>query len=423
MTEPRPLHIGFCLAPTWLQAPPTADIDPLPRPDPIDFAVALAQRAEAAKLDFVFLPDYLGILKRPGASANVLPPGLEPTVLFAAIARATSHVGLVSTASTTFNLPYVVARQMQSLNWISKGRICWNIVTSIDGAENFGDIPMPSAEERYRKAAEFVSVVRQLWQSNPGPADAAGPRQIDHCGTFFNVRGPLNIEMHPAGEPLLLQAGASEAGRNFSAAIAHATFAAAPDMASAIDLRVDLRQRAVTHGRQADDIRVLPGLHLFLAESREHALALHRRAHAHLGEDHRRQSVRSVLGLDLAGLPVDARVTAAMLPPIDEPVRSRTHADLLRRFIEREEPTIERLLHRPEVIGSAHWVSIGTPEDVADEIASWQAAGALDGFIALPGGAPSSVDLFFDALVPLLQRRGLLRSAYSGATLRDHFGI
>lgn len=416
------LNIGFCLAPTWLQVPPPGTSADTPQPDPVDFAVALARSAEAAKLDFIFQVDYVGILKRARAGSNLAPVGLEPTVLFSAIARATSHIGMVTTASTTFNLPYVVARQMQSLNWVSNGRIGWNIVTSIEGADNFGGEAMPAADIRYRKAAEFTDVVRRLWSSNLGRASQQEPQAIDHKGEFFSVKGPLNVPRHPSGEPPLFQAGASDKGRAFSSLVASGTFAATPDMDAAVELRADLRRRAVAHGRQADAIKVMPGLHFFLAATREEAFALHARAHSHLSEDYRRQSVKSVLGLDVTGMALDTTVTAVMLPPADMPVRSRTHADLLRRFIEREEPTLETILKRPEVVGSAHWVSIGTPEDVADEIAAWHAAGALDGFIALPGGSPDSLALFFEELIPLLQRRNLFRSEYDGATLRDHLG-
>lgn len=422
MSQPT-LHIGFCLAPLWLQvSSQDADAAAGP-PDPVDFASALARRAEAAKLDFIFQVDYVGVLKRARKTSNLAPVGLEPTVLFAAIARATTHIGLVTTASTTFNLPYVVARQMQSLNWISNGRIGWNIVTSIEGADNFGSEPMPSAELRYRRAAEFTDVVRRLWRSNPGHTSDQEPRPIEHQGEFFNVRGPLNVPCHASGEPPLFQAGASDFGRDFSSLIANATFAATPDITAAIELRSDLRRRAATHRRSADDIKVLPGLHFFLATTREEAFALHEQAHAHLGEGYRRQSVQAVLGLDLTDMPLYEKVTAAMLPPADHPVRSRTHADLLRRFIEREAPTVEQILKRPEVVGSAHWVSVGTTEDVAGEIHTWFKAGALDGFIALPGGSPTSLALFFDELIPLLQRRGLFRTDYNGATLRDHLGI
>lgn len=418
------LHIGLCLTETWLQGrePDDAELSEQRR-DPSAFYIKLAQAAERAKLDFVFKPDVLVMRRgRSGTSPGFV--GLDLTVLLAALSTATHSIGLVTTASTTFNPPYVVARQLQSLHWISNGRAAWNIVTSIEGAENFGDAPMPPAEERYRKADEFTDLVRRLWQSYPHAALEGGAEvaPVDHRGEFFQVAGPLNVPGHASGPPALFQAGASEIGREFAASVADATFASTPDMAAAIDLRGDLHARARKHGRK-DTPRVLPGLYFFLAETREEAWALHRRAHAHLTPAHRLDAVKTILGLDIAHLPSEARVTAGLLPPTDQAVRSRTHADLLRRYIENNEPTVEDLLARPEVVGSAHWVSVGTVEDVAGDIIEWFEAGAIDGFIALPGGSSGSLQLFLDELVPLLVRRGLFRRDYEGKTLREHLRI
>lgn len=414
----RQLHIGLSLSPTWLKGRATDEGEGGSEDDPTGFYLELAWMAERAKLDFVFKADYL--VMYPGMGSG--PVGLDPTLMMAAIARGTDKIGLVTTVSTSFNPPFVVARQLQSLHWISRGRAGLNIVTSIEGAENFGDEPMPSPELRYRKAAEFTDVMRRLWRSYPYEArtGAAKAVAIDHRGAFFSVRGPLNIPGYPAGPPPLFQAGASDIGRDFSASIADATFAAAPDRDAAIELRGDLRRRAQAHGRSADSVRVLPGLYFFIAETREEAWALHARAHAHLTPEQRRKSVKTVLGLDLGNLPPEARVTTAMLPRRDVPVRSRTHADLLRRFIEVNEPTVAELLARPEVVGSAHWVSVGTVDDVLADIVDWFEVGAMDGFIALPGGSLQSLRLFFEELVPALVRRGLFRSEYTGSTLRDH---
>lgn len=420
MAEARQLHIGLSLTPTWLKGRAADDNEPRPLGDPTDFNLELTRMAERAKLDFVFKPDYL--LLHPGLGGFV---GLDPTLLMTAIARETEKIGLVTTVSTSFNPPYVVARQIQSLHWISNGRAGLNIVTSIEGAENFGDEPMPPPDIRYRKAAEFTDVMRRLWRSYPHAAlsGAAASDAIAHHGAFFSVKGPLNVPGHVAGPPPLFQAGASDIGRNFAASIADATFAAAPDRQAGIELRADLRRRADGHGRNAASVRVLPGLHFFLAATRDEAWALHARAHAHLTPEQRRKSVKTVLGLDLGDLQAEARVTAAMLPPHDAPVRSRTHADLLRRFVETSEPTVAELLARPEVVGSAHWVSVGTVDDVLAEIVDWFEAGAMDGFIAIPGGSFQSLRLFMDELVPALARRGLFRSDYEGSTLREHLRL
>lgn len=425
MNDGRQLHIGLSLTATWLKGrrPDPAETAAMGG-NPVAFHLGLAQAAEKANLDFVFKPDTLAMSPAmagngPGAA------GVDPTLLLAALARETDRIGLVTTASTTFNPPFVVARQIQSLHWISNGRAGWNVVTSIEGAENFGDAPMPPPDIRYRKAAEFVDVVRRLWESYPHAAREGGARAaaIDHSGEFFSVRGPLNVPGHEAGPPPLFQAGASDIGRDFAAAVGDATFAATPDIGAGLELRADLRQRAERHGRGADAVRVLPGLYFFLAATREEAQAMHRRAHAHLTPERRHESVKSILGLDTAGLALDERVTPALLPPADRPVRSRTHADLLRRFVEARHPTVAELLERPEVVGSAHWVCVGTVEDVLGDIVDWFEAGAMDGFIALPGGSLDSLRLFLDELVPALAGRGVFRRAYEGATLREHLRI
>jgi FMN-dependent oxidoreductase (nitrilotriacetate monooxygenase family) len=399
----------------------------------IDYYIDLAKMAEKSKLDFLFRADYLYVSPQMlGDSSNFGSP--DPTLIFTAIARETERIGLVTTISTTFNPPYVVARQLQTLHWLSNGRAGWNIVTSIEGADNFSDSPMPSPQERYAKAMEFTDVVCKLWESFPNEAividrksgmfsDKDKVTAINHSGEFFSVKGPLTLPSHKSGNIPLFQAGASDIGRNFASSVADAIFAAMPDIESGVELRIDLRKRAAEHGRDPNAIRVLPGLYFFLADTREEALELHKAAHALLSPERRLASLKSVLGLDLSGFPADQRVTADMLPDPSQAVRSRTHAELLRRFITKYEPTVKEVLDRPEVVGSAHWVSVGTVEDVLSDIIERFEAGAIDGFIALPGGSEKSMEIFFEQLLPKLVERGLFRSEYTGSTLRDHLGI
>ncbi|AJS61328.1 NtaA/DmoA family FMN-dependent monooxygenase [Paenibacillus sp. IHBB 10380] len=434
MTANRQLCIGLSLNATWMKG------DGWRRPDSgvekmgsIDYYIDVAKMAEKSKLDFLFRADYLYVSPQMlGDSSNLGSP--DPTMMFAAIARETERIGLVTTISTTFNPPYVVARQLQSLHWLSNGRAGWNIVTSIEGAENFGDSPMPSPQERYAKAMEFTDVVRKLWESFPKEAivtdresgifsDKDKVTAINHSGEFFSVKGPLSLPSHKSGTIPLFQAGASDIGRNFASSVADAIFAAMPDIESGVELRNDLRRRATEHGRDPNTIRVLPGLYFFLADTREEARELHKAAHAHLSIERRHASLKSVLGLDLSGFPSDQRVTADMLPDPNQPVRSRTHAELLHRYITKYQPTVEEVLARPEVVGSAHWVSVGTVEDVLNDIIERFEAGAIDGFIALPGGSEKSMEIFFEKLMPELVERGLFRSEYMGGTLREHLGI
>ncbi|WP_420538886.1 NtaA/DmoA family FMN-dependent monooxygenase [Paenibacillus polymyxa] len=434
MAANRQLCIGLSLSATWMKGDGWRRSDSgVEKMGAIDYYIDLAKMAEKAKLDFLFKADYLYVSPQMlGDSANFGSP--DPTMMFAAIARETERIGLVTTISTTFNPPYVVARQLQSLHWLSNGRAGWNIVTSIEGAENFGDSPMPSPQERYAKAMEFTDVVRKLWESFPNEAividresgifsDKDKVTSIHHSGDFFSVRGPLTLPAHTSGSIPLFQAGASDTGRNFASSIADAIFAAMPDLESGVELRTDLRRRAKEHGRDPNAIKVLPGLYFFLAETREEAHELHKSAHAHLSVERRHASLKSVLGLDLSSFELDHCVTADMLPDPNQPVRSRTHAELLRRYITKYEPTVEEVLARPEVVGSAHWVSVGTVDDVLNEIIQRFEAGAIDGFIALPGGSEESMKIFFEKLMPQLVERGLFRSKYAGSTLRAHLAI
>ncbi|WP_208592098.1 NtaA/DmoA family FMN-dependent monooxygenase [Gracilibacillus suaedae] len=434
MDKLKQLHIGLSLSATWLKGDGWRDKDS--RVEELfmgDFYVDLAKKAEKAKLDFVFKPDALFLDTKvldssPGWSS------LDPTVLLTSIARETERIGLITTISSTFYPPYIVARQLQSLNWISNGRAGWNIVTSLGGVENFMAGEMPSSQERYAQAEEFHKVVNSLWDSFPGLslltnrktghyADHQKISTIDHVGEFFHVEGPLNIPSYQSHPLPLLQAGASPSGRAFASAIADAVFAAAPDITAAKELRNDLRAKAQQEGRSEDAIRILPGLYFFLADTREEAFKLHARAHANLSKEKRYETVQTILGLNLRDMPLDHKITADLLPNDDVSVRSQTHTNLLKNLITEKQPTIEELLSRPEVVGSGHWVIVGTVEDALVSIEEWVEADAMDGFIALPGGSLHSLELFCDKLVPMLVDKGLFRKDYSGNTLREHLLI
>lgn len=430
MSVAAKLHVGMSLAPTWLsgEAWRRADSD-IGGVFSSDYFVDLAQRAEAAYVDFVFRPDTL-FLRTEGLETGGGFASMDPTMLLAAIARETSRVGLLSTVSTTFLPPYVVARQIQSLNWLSNGRAGWNIVTALEGHENFGLKQMPSPQERYERAAEFTQVVRQLWASFPNEAlkldresgrfaDSSLVRPVAHEGPHFCVKGPLNLPAHASRIPLV-QAGASPEGRDFASSVADAVFASTPDMQAAIELRADLRRRAEGHGRRADEVKLMPGLSLYLASSRKEALELFAETHARANRARAFASIRDMTGLDLSEWPLTRIVTASDLPLPPETPRSRTHANLLRRLIERETLSVADLLKRPEVMGSGHWQIIGTVEDAFETIREWAHASAMDGFVAVPGGSVASMRLVLEQLLPRLGDAGLFRTGYSGHTFADH---
>ncbi|MBO9475694.1 NtaA/DmoA family FMN-dependent monooxygenase [Shimia sp. R10_1] len=423
MTSSHRLHIGFSANTTWLSGNawrrPDSGVYPGGFGDP---GLAHIKRAEAAHLDFIFRAD---VLYNMGLGSGELDPNLQ----FAAVAGQTSSIGLVTTASTMFIPPYYLARQLQSLHWLSNGRAGWNVVTSLGGHGNFGLDEMPSADVRYANARDYLEVIRKLWKSFPRNALIADRdsgqlidpdliQQIHHSGPFHKVEGPLNIPTHPAPLPLF-QAGASPTGRDFAASCADAIFASCPDMEAALELRSDIRSRAVAHGRKADDIRVLPGLSLFLAETREAAQALFADTHKGIGDQRKIDYVRDTAGIDLTSIPANTRVTPDMIQR-PQTVRSRTHADLLYRRIEHDSPTVEALLNSVEVTGSSHWPVIGTAQDAVDQIVAWHSAGAIDGFIAFPGGSMASYNLFFDEVMPRLVALDLFRSSYEGNTLASH---
>lgn len=429
-----PLCIGLSLAATWLSASawrrPDSQVEQLCN---ADFYRHVAQRAEAACLDFVFRPDALfldlpALARGPGFSS------LDPALLLAALARDTRHIGLVTTAATSFNPPYVVARQLQSLDWISEGRAGWNIVTALDGSQNFGDAPLPPSAQRYRKALEFTEVVRALWRSYPQEAvllnresgryaDLARIGPIAHCGEYFSVQGPLNVPARANGRIPLFQAGASEWGRDFAARVADAVFAATPDIGGGVAMRHDLRRRAAGHGRAPGAVRMLPGLSLYLAPTRAQARELHEATHAGQDPSRKLQYVGQALGLDAECLDPEAPITAGMLGQPQAGMRSPTHAEMLRRLVEREQPCLRDLLSRPEVNASAHWTVVGTVDDLVGEIQRRAEAGAADGFIALPGGAVQSLDLFLDQAMPRLTAMGLARRSYASTTFAGNLGL
>ena len=242
-------------------------------------------------------------------------------------------------------------------------------------------------------------------------ADVSRVRPVDHDGEFLKVKGPLNLPAFGEARIPLVQAGASESGRDFAASVADLVFAPTPDKEAALELRRDLSRRAERHGRSPRDVRLLPGFSLYLAESREEAREIFMQTHARLDRARKFATIRQMLGLDLSDWPLDRPISAADLPPPVANPGSRTHTDLLRRLIERETLRLDQLLLRPEVVSAAHWQVIGTVDDAVEQIVDWAAAGAMDGFIAAPGGSVGSLRLFLEQVVPRLVEKGCSASA------------
>ncbi|MDR7048299.1 FMN-dependent oxidoreductase (nitrilotriacetate monooxygenase family) [Duganella sp. 3397] len=380
--------------------------------------------AEAACLDAVFFADSLAL------TGNI--PSLEPLTLLSALAASTEKIGLIGTATTTYNEPYTVARQFASLDQLSDGRAGWNLVTSDNAAEaaNFGRDQHVGHAERYARAREFHQVVTGLWDSwQDGAlvndkaggvlADPARIRKLDHRGAHFAVAGPLNVTRSPQGRPVVVQAGGSEAGRDLAAATAEVVFTAQPTLAGAQDFYRDIKRRVADKGRHPESLKIMPGLFAVVGASQAEAddkfgmlqsLIEPKAGLALLG--------RMIGNFDLSGYPLDGPLPE--LPQTEDGQRSRQQ--LLTNLAQGENLSIRQLYARIAG-GRGHFTVIGTAQTVADQMQAWFEGGAADGFNFMAPALPGGLDDFLALVVPELQRRGLFRTAYTGTTLREHLGL
>jgi len=397
----------------------------------ISFYQELAQRAEAAKFDAIFFADGPSLPENIRYSSRVR---FEPLTWLSAIAAVTQKIGLIATASTTYNQPYNLARLFASLDHLSHGRAGWNIVTTSDSgaAQNFGLPEHPPHGERYEGAREFVDVVTKLWDSweddalvtdavNGVFADEEKVHRIDHVGKHYRVRGPLNIARSLQGRPVYVQAGSSEDGKGFAAQFAEAIFTAHQTIDSARAFYSDIKSRARLLGRNPDHIRVLPGISPFIGSTQAEAERLEAEIDDLIQPAASLEQLKRMIGVDLTGYDLDGAVPRHLIDtngPRGEASRFRLVVDI----VDRERPTIRQLIKR--LAGArGHWVLTGTPDKIANAIQTWFETGAADGFNVMPPWLPGGFDVFVDEVVPILRKRGLFRDEYTGATLREHYGL
>jgi len=396
----------------------------------IDHYIELARIAERGKLDAVFFADH-PVLKDRTEDRPF--DALDPFTLIAALSTATDRIGLVATASTTYNDPYGLARRFATLDHVSRGRAGWNVVTTAnaDAAANFGLDVHPDPNARYVRAQEFLDVAIKLWDSWEDGAivgDKAGGvfvdrdriHAVDHVGTHFRVAGPLEVPRSPQGRPVLFQAGSSEPGKDLAARYAEAIFTAQPDFNDARAFYRDVKGRVRDQGRDPDHVVILPGLSTFIGGTEVEARALQEQFENATIPTYGLAQLSRVLGVTVSGDDLDKPFR---LPPgfINSP-HQKSRADLVERILSGEALTVRQLLRRLSA-GRGHRVFAGTPEQVADTIEHWFRNGAADGFNLIPPALPSSLTAFVDQVVPLLQKRGLFRTDYAGTTLRSHLGL
>ncbi|MEU6190349.1 LLM class flavin-dependent oxidoreductase [Nocardia sp. NPDC047038] len=408
----------------------------LPESDPyahtdINYYVELARTAERGKLDSIFFADSPVLMGDPGRR----PSGkLEPTVILTAVAVQTNRIGLIATASTSYNDPYNLARRFSSVDWVSNGRVGWNIVTTAgaDAARNFGLDDTPDHQLRYEKAAEFVDVATKLWDSWDDDAivadkglgihtDASKVRKIGHHGEFFKVDGPLNVPRSPQGYPVLVQAGSSEDGKNFAARYAEAVFTAQQTLEDGKAFYTDLKQRAVALGRDPETIKILPGIVPVIGDTEEQARELDAELERLISPEYARRQLAAHFKLPIEQLDLDSELPED-LPTEDEIQGAKSRFTLIVNLARRERLTLRQLIGRLGG-GRGHRTFAGTPEQVADTIEHWFREGAADGFNIMPAVLPSGLERFVDQVVPILQQRGLFRTEYTETTLRGHYGL
>ena len=391
----------------------------------------LAQIAEAGYLDAVFFADNQSF---PAKNATDLPAfWLDPLVNLTAISQVTEYIGLVSTISSTFSNPYTAARQLLSLDHVAKGRVGWNLVTSMTDWEalNHGLDALPPREERYKKAEEFAILMEKLflsWDQAYFLADRSDnlliePEKIQaihHTGTYFSVKGPLSTPRSPQGKPVAMQAGASEQGIALASKHADAVYSVAWNFRQAHAFREKLHKQIKQSESPNRKIKTYPGLVTYVGKTREEALAKKAELDEKLPVENALKQLSFFLQQDCSDWQLDEKIPT--LPRIEEFSGPIGRYQTILEIIEDTEPTLKELLGYLAA-GGGHLTLIGTPTEIVDQMGFWFNEGVADGFNLMPPSLPSSLEDFVDMIVPELQRRELFKDTYTGTTLREHLGV
>jgi len=411
----------------------------LPESDPfaetdVEHYIKLAEIAERGKMDSVFFADSPGLWGTANSVARRPPQTLEPTLLLSAMAVATSRIGLIATATTTYDEPFNTARRFASLDKISHGRAGWNVVTtaSTEASANFSYAEPPTHAARYERAGEYLDVVLGLWDGWEADATlgdkAAGihtdpekVHRLDHVGEHFRVSGPLNVGRSEQGHPVIVQAGSSVPGVALAAAYAEAVFTAQRTLELGQSFYGQLKQATAAAGRNPAHIKILPGIVPVIGSTEAEAKANERRLDELMVIDHPLQQLAADIGIPADQIDLDAPLPTD-IRPVEEIQGNRARYELVMEFARKENLTVRELLWKLGG-GRGHRTFTGTPEQVADDLQLWFENGAADGFNIMAPSMPGGLALFVDHVIPILRQRGLFREEYAGATLREHYGL
>jgi alkanesulfonate monooxygenase len=390
-----------------------------------------AQKLEAGKFDAFFMADHLAVLNMPmeALKRSATVTSFEPMTLLPALAAVTEHIGLIATGSTTYEEPFHVARRFASLDHISGGRAAWNVVTTSNpnASLNFGIDEQMEHDERYSRAREFYDVVTGLWDSWADDAfirdvksgiyfDPNKIRTLNHKGKYFSVRGPLNIGRPVQGWPVIVQAGASEAGRQLAAETAEAIFASARTLADGQAFYADVKGRMEKLGRDPDHLKVLPGCLVVVGETVEEAQEKRTLLDSGVHYESSVAALSIALGTDASVFDPDGPI-----PNVAETNTSQSGRERAIKLAREENLTVRQLAQR--LGGYSGLALVGTPETIADQMEQWLTERGCDGFNIMFPYLPNGLDDFVDQVVPILQMRGLFRTDYEGTTLRENLGL
>lgn len=397
-----------------------------------DFIKEQAITAERGKFDMIFLADGVSAGATSLAFGKEYSARFEPFTLLSSLAAVTKNIGLVGTVSTTFTEPYNVARQFASLDHLSNGRAGWNVVTSAgkEAAENFGQEELLHAK-RYERAHEYVNVVKKLWDSWEDDAiifnqeqaqfvDSSKVHFINHHEKWLSVVGPLNIPRPVQGHPVVVQAGSSEAGKELAAQTAEVVFTAWQTLEEAQVFYRDVKGRMEKHGRNPDNLKIMPGVFPIIGHTEEEAKEKYQQLIDLIPESIGVARLSLQLGVNLSNYPVDGPLPD--LPQLNEINGNKSRFQLVKDLADRENLTIRQLYQRTAG-GRGHREIIGTPVLIADQLQEWFENEAADGFNIMPPVFPSGLDDFVNLVIPELQKRGIFREEYKGTTLRENLGL
>lgn len=397
----------------------------------LDYWVGLARTLESAKFDSLFFADTLALPDDPDMS---LQWPLDPLILITALGVSTSDIGVVATHSTTFNSPYTTARQLSAIDHLTGGRAGWNVVTSTLGAaaQNYGNEPLPEHDLRYRVAGDYLDATKKLWVAWGADAVVADRvsgqlydlneiHTVDHRGEFFSVRGPLTTTRSPQTVPVIAQAGGSAPGIDLAARHADIVYTRQGHLEESRRYSTAIKSGAVTYGRRAEDVKILPGFVPVVADSDKEASDYVEHLRASNDLSRRVPDLAAALGVDLNRRDVDRLFPYAELEP--ETALARTILASAERTGQR---TLRDVLHDtygPLAESSGHRVVAGTVSHIVDDIQQWFDAGALDGLSVHPHVLPDGLNDFASKVVPELQDRGLVQTEYAPGTLREKLGL